>query len=84
MREAASKIVGEVGLLMADVTRLRDRVENLDKHFGHVSKDIQQIVTSADKIVDRGERIQQVEFENDASPAASLLPASGARAEAAE
>src|SRR4029079_6694963 len=53
MREAASQIVEEVGLLMGDVTRLRDRVDNLDKHFGHVAKDIAQIVTSADKIVDR-------------------------------
>jgi len=85
MREAASKIVSEVGLLMGDVTRLRDRVDNLDKHFGHVSKDIQQIVTSADKIVDRGERIQQVEFESDTPESAAILAApAGHRAEAAE
>ncbi|MGB9295795.1 MAG: DNA recombination protein RmuC, partial [Pseudolabrys sp.] len=51
MREAAGKILIEVGLLTADVSRLRDRVENLDKHFGQASVDIKQIVTSADKIV---------------------------------
>jgi DNA recombination protein RmuC len=84
MREAASKIVSEVALLMADVNRLRDRVDNLDKHFGHVSKDIAQIVTSADKIMDRGERIQQVEFEREPETA-PILPSSPPRlGEAAE
>ena len=34
MREAADKILTEVGLLIEDVVRLQDRVENLDKHFG--------------------------------------------------
>src|SRR5215510_4555697 len=60
MREAAGKILVEVGLLAADVNRLRDRVENLDKHFGQASGDIKQIVTSADKIVNRSERIRDV------------------------
>jgi DNA recombination protein RmuC len=83
MREAASKIVSEVELLMADVVRLRDRVDNLDKHFGHVGKDIAQIVTSADKIMDRGERIQQVEFEREAD-GAKALTAAAPRIEAAE
>jgi DNA recombination protein RmuC len=84
MREAASKIVSEVELLMADVVRLRDRVDNLDKHFGHVGKDIAQIVTSADKIMDRGERIQQVEFEREPETA-PILPSSPPRlGEAAE
>ena len=66
--------------------RLRDRVENLDKHFGHVTKDIAQIVTSADKIMDRGERIQQVEFGGgEAAPdAAPLLSAGAPRIQAAE
>ncbi len=65
MREAADKILTEVGLLIEDVQRLRDRVENLDKHFGTVNKDIEQIVISADKILSRGEKIQDVEFGDD-------------------
>jgi DNA recombination protein RmuC len=85
MREAASKIVSEVALLMEDVTRLRDRVENLDKHFGQVNKDIAQIVTSTDKIVDRGERIQQVDFEREAPEGPPALGAPPTRRiEAAE
>ena len=78
MREAAGKILIEVGLLVADVNRLRDRVENLDKHFGQANTDIKQILISADKIVSRGERIQDVEF-GDEPPSAEILPGPGAR-----
>jgi DNA recombination protein RmuC len=78
MREAAGKILIEVGLLVADVIRLRDRVENLEKHFGQANGDIKQIVVSADKIVTRGERIQDVEFA-DEPPDADILPGPGAR-----
>ncbi|MGA8822816.1 MAG: DNA recombination protein RmuC [Pseudolabrys sp.] len=78
MREAASKILVEVGLLVADVNRLRDRVENLDKHFGQANADIKQILTSADKIVNRGERIRDVEFGEE-PPSADILPGPGQR-----
>ena len=78
MREAAGKILVEVGLLVADVVRLRDRVENLDKHFGQANGDIKQIVISADKIVSRGERIQDVEFAEE-PPDADILPGPGVR-----
>ncbi|HEY1311412.1 MAG TPA: DNA recombination protein RmuC [Pseudolabrys sp.] len=74
MREAADRILTEVGLLIEDVVRLKDRVENLDRHFGTVNKDIEQIVTSADKILARGEKIQSVEF-NDEAPSAQIIPA---------
>jgi DNA recombination protein RmuC len=74
MREAADKILTEVGLMIGDVQRLRDRVENLDRHFGTVNKDIEQIVISADKILSRGEKIQTVEF-NDEAPTAQIIPA---------
>jgi DNA recombination protein RmuC len=78
MREAAGRILKEVGLLVADVTRLKDRVENLDKHFGQANNDIKQIVVSADRIVSRGERIQDVEFA-DEPPRAEVLPGPGVR-----
>jgi DNA recombination protein RmuC len=74
MREAADKIQAEVGLLVADVIRLRDRVENLDKHFGQTSKDIEQIKISADKIIGRGEKIKDVELEADGG-SAEVIPA---------
>src|ERR1051325_1333196 len=74
MREAADKILKEVGLIDDDVQRLRDRVDNLDKHFGTVNKDIEQIVTSADKIISRSEKIKDVEF-GDEPPSAQIIPA---------
>jgi DNA recombination protein RmuC len=74
MREAADKILEEVGLMIGDVQRLKDRVDNLDKHFGTVNKDIEQIVTSADKILSRGEKISHVDF-GDAAEAGDLLAA---------
>jgi DNA recombination protein RmuC len=79
MREAAGKILIEVSLLVADVIRLRDRVENLEKHFGQANGDIKQIVVSADKIVSRGERIQDVEFADEPSDAGFADLGPGAR-----
>src|SRR5215475_11345540 len=79
MREAAGKILIEVGLLVADVIRLRDRVENLEKHFGQANGDIKQIVVSADKIVSRGERIQDVEFADEPPDAGFADLGPGAR-----
>jgi DNA recombination protein RmuC len=78
MREAAGRILTEVGLLVEDVIRLRDRVTNLEKHFGQANGDIRQILVSTDKIVSRGDRIQDVEFA-DEPPTADILPGPGAR-----
>ena len=83
MREAADKILKEVGLMIEDVARLKDRVENLDRHFGNVNKDIEQIVTSAEKILNRGEKIQGVEFGDD-PPSAQIIPAPIRKLEAGE
>jgi DNA recombination protein RmuC len=78
MREAAGRILSEVGLLVEDVVRLRDRVTNLEKHFGQANGDIRQILVSTDKIVSRGESIQEVEFA-DEPQTADILPGPGAR-----
>jgi DNA recombination protein RmuC len=74
MREAADKILAEVGLLVGDVQRLRDRVEHLDRHFGQVNTDIKQITISADKIVGRGEKIRDVEFGEETAGEAIPAP----------
>lgn len=78
MREQADLIRAECGKLVADVIRLRDRVGNLQKHFGQVNEDVAQALTSADKVAKRGARIEQLEFEGAAIPAdepmADLLP----------
>ena len=66
MREQAHVIQTEVSRLLEDVGRLRDRVNNLQTHFGQANKDIEQIITSADKIGKRGTRIESLEFAEEA------------------
>jgi DNA recombination protein RmuC len=76
MREAAHEIRTEVGHLTNDLGRLRERVLNLQKHFGQANEDVTQILISADKIAKRGGRIESMEFEsNDAPAAGRIIPA---------
>jgi DNA recombination protein RmuC len=79
MREAADKIHNEVGLLMDDLGRLRDRVSKLGAHFGQASEDVRQILISAEKVEKRGTRIRDVEFDGDEQPSADILPGPGPR-----
>ena len=69
MREAAHEIRTEVGFLMDDLGRLRERVLNLQKHFGQANEDVTQILISADKVTKRGGRIESLEFEGEETPA---------------
>ena len=71
MREQAHLIQGEVIRLMEDVSRLDDRVRKLKGHFDLTTKDIDQILTSTDKVTKRGAKIEALEFgEAQASPEA--------------
>jgi DNA recombination protein RmuC len=79
MREAADKIHNEVGLLMDDLGRLRDRVNKLGTHFGQANEDVRQILISAEKVEKRGSRIRDVEFDGDEQPTADILPGPGPR-----
>jgi DNA recombination protein RmuC len=85
MREAAHEIRTEVGHLTQDVNRLRERVLNLQKHFGQANEDVAQILTSAEKVVRRGGRIESLEFGDDGAqgPMAISAPV-GRKATAAE
>lgn len=80
MREQAHLIQGEVIRLMEDLGRLDDRVQKLQSHFAAAQKDVEQIVTSSDKLNKRGQKIEAMEF--DASPAldAGTAPEAPARA----
>jgi DNA recombination protein RmuC len=79
MREAADKIHAEVGLLMDDLSRLRDRVSKLGTHFGQANEDVRQILISAEKVEKRGTRIRDVEFDEGEQPSADILPGPGPR-----
>jgi DNA recombination protein RmuC len=62
MKEQAHLIQEEVGKMMDDVGRLDERVKKLQLHFGHVNKDIDDILISTRRVTARGGRIAQVEF----------------------
>lgn len=64
MREQAHVIQREVGLLLADVGRLDDRVGKLQTHFAQAEQDLKQIGISTAKITSRAERIEAVELED--------------------
>ena len=63
MREEAYRIQTEVRALLADVSRLDERVRKLQTHFTQASNDIGDIVTSSNKVMRRGERIEAMEFD---------------------
>jgi DNA recombination protein RmuC len=63
MREQAHLIQGEVVRLMEDLGRLDDRTRKLQSHFLAAQKDVEQIITSSDKLAKRGAKIEAMEFE---------------------
>jgi DNA recombination protein RmuC len=63
MREQAHLIQGEVGLLMEDLVRLDERTRKLQSHFSAAERDVEQIITSTEKLTRRGNRIASLELE---------------------
>ena len=79
MREQAHLIQNEVVRLMADLTRLDDRVRKLHGHFTATQKDVDDILISSDKVKRRGTRIEALELgEPAAQPAPAAEPRLGA------
>jgi DNA recombination protein RmuC len=68
MREQAEVIQVEVGKLMEDVMRLRDRAGKLQTHFAQTSDDVAAVMISADKVAKRGARIEALELQEDEAP----------------
>jgi len=69
MREQAHLIQGEVAKLMDDMGRFRERVLDLQRHFGQANQDIEKILTSSERIAARGNKIENLDFEDDAPKA---------------
>lgn len=69
MREQAHLIQREVSKLMEDMGRLRERVLDLQRHFGQANQDIEKILTSSERIASRGHRIESLDFEGEAQAA---------------
>jgi DNA recombination protein RmuC len=84
MREQAHLIQSEVAKLMDDMGRFRERVLDLQRHFGQANDDIDKILTSSEKIASRGRKIEtldlaeapsaQVEHHNGAAPSPQPAP----------
>ncbi len=70
VREQAHMIQTEVRHLVADVSRLHERIGKLQTHFRQVDGDIQGALTSSEKIAKRGERIDAMDFAD--APAEAL------------
>lgn len=65
MREQAGVIQTEVQTMLEDVARLDQRVGKLETHFDQASRDIRDIRISTDKVTKRGERIKDLELEDE-------------------
>ena len=50
---------------MDDMGRLRERVLDLQRHFGQANQDIEKILTSSERIAARGHKIENLEFEGE-------------------
>ena len=75
MREQAGVIQTEVGKLLEDVGRLDERVGKLQRHFEQANEDLRQIRISSDKVARRGERIEELEFEEPQAAEEAIAPA---------
>ena len=74
MREQAGLIQTEVAKMLTDMARLDKRVGNLESHFNLARRDIEEIRTSAGKITRRGEKIAELELEDEAEETAEIEP----------
>lgn len=78
MRELAHVIQAEVAALRDDTVRLDERVNKLQTHFRQANKDIDEILTSTNKVVRRSQRIEDLEVGDieiaPAAPAPSPAP----------
>ena len=67
MREQAHLIQGEVIKLLADVTRMKERMGSLHKHFAQASGDLEQLNVSTDKISGRAAKIESMDLTEPAT-----------------
>lgn len=63
MRDHADVIQKEVGLLLADVLRLAERANEMERHFGLSAKALEKVSETARKIADRGNRLRSFDLD---------------------
>jgi DNA recombination protein RmuC len=64
----------QVELMLNDVRLLDDRVGKLKTHFRQAGEDIEGIAVSSGKISTRGQKISDVQLEEDDAPEALEAP----------
>lgn len=74
MREQAGLIKVEVTRLLEDVARLKERVGELQKHFGLAAGDLEKLGISAEKVTRRGLRIESLELQQPEAPVEVVRP----------
>ena len=72
MKEQAGLIQKQVGLMLNDVRLLDERVGKLKTHFRQAGEDIEGIEVSSGKITNRGQKIEDVQLEEEETPAEKL------------
>ena len=65
LKENSSKIRENLNQLFKDVSRLGDRINNLDKHFSLASKDLDEVKVSAKKVTSRADKFDSLDFGDD-------------------
>ncbi|MBO4480007.1 MAG: DNA recombination protein RmuC [Alphaproteobacteria bacterium] len=63
IKRVAGQIKRELDLLLADLSRLAERTDNVRKHFTQAQSDIEQIQTSIEKIAPRAEKLKELDFD---------------------
>jgi DNA recombination protein RmuC len=83
MRAAADRIRHEVGHMINDVGRLRERVLKLQQHFTQSGEDVRQILISAEKVERHAAAIEELDF-GDGERTATVIPAPVGKLDVAE
>ena len=65
MREQAGLIQNEVQRLADDVSRLDERADNLQRHFGQAQEDLRKLIISSEKVTHRVQRIGEVDLSEE-------------------
>ena len=65
MREQAGLIQSEVQRLADDISRLDERADNLQRHFGQAQEDLRLLLVSSEKVTKLIHRIGEVDLSHE-------------------
>lgn len=65
IKRVAAAIKKELDMLLTDLTRLSDRALNMQRHFAQTQSDVEQLITSVNKVTPRAEKLRELDFGED-------------------